>query len=216
MSEQSARLIIQYSKTANKTVILGDDRFTIGRADDNALVLNDKTVSRYHAEITCSHMQYFLTDQESRNGTFVNDSRLMPGSSYHLADGDRIQIADGASLVFRNELAVQTMSSANIPATGLALDAESRKVWVDGVLLEPPFSPQQFEFLLLLYKNANQVCSREMVIQTVWSDEDTTGVTEEMVDALASRVRKRIREAGSAHIYIVTMRGHGFKFVPHS
>ncbi len=214
MSVQSARLIILYSKTANKTIMLGDDRFTIGRADDNNLVLNDKTVSRYHAEITCLRTQYFLTDRESRNGTFVNDSRLEPGSSYHLADGDRIQVADGASLVFRNELATQA-ASANIPATGLVLDADSRKVWVDGTLLEPPLSPQQFEFLLLLYKNANQVCSREMVVQAVWSDEDTTGVTEEMVDALASRVRKRIREAGSSHIYIVTMRGHGFKFVPH-
>lgn len=214
MSVQSARLIILYSKTANKTIMLGDDRFTIGRAEDNDLVLNDKTVSRYHAEISCLRAQYFLTDRESRNGTFVNDSRLEPGSSYHLADGDRIQVADGASLVFRNELATQA-ASANIPAAGLVLDADSRKVWVDGTLLEPPLSPQQFEFLLLLYKNANQVCSREMVVQAVWSDEDTTGVTEEMVDALASRVRKRIREAGSSHIYIVTMRGHGFKFVPH-
>ena len=46
--------------------------FTIGRKDDNDLILSDTSVSRQHAEIKKTKESYFLTDLGSYNGTKVN------------------------------------------------------------------------------------------------------------------------------------------------
>jgi hypothetical protein len=45
----------------------------IGRAIDNTLILNESTVSGYHARLSFQQDQWWLEDLGSRNGTFVNE-----------------------------------------------------------------------------------------------------------------------------------------------
>ena len=47
---------------------------TLGRLDDNDLVLNDKSVSRYHAEIQFTGESFEIADDGSTNGVLVNGS----------------------------------------------------------------------------------------------------------------------------------------------
>jgi len=54
---------------------LGPGLFTIGRAVDCDVVLDDPTASRCHAELRCENGAWVLTDLRSRNGTFVNGRR---------------------------------------------------------------------------------------------------------------------------------------------
>ncbi|CAM3412468.1 ABC transporter ATP-binding protein [Mycobacterium intermedium] len=49
---------------------------TIGRAPDNAIVLNDLLVSRYHAALRRSGDRWELIDKNSSNGTYVNGNRI--------------------------------------------------------------------------------------------------------------------------------------------
>jgi adenylate cyclase len=73
---------------------------TIGRNDQNTIVLNDDGVSRYHALIQSSGPGCFLiTDRNSSNGTFVNGSRI-PAPAM-LESGDRITIGS-RELVFQS------------------------------------------------------------------------------------------------------------------
>lgn len=66
--------------------------FTIGANADNDLVIaNDDYVSSKHAIIRCDNGSYFIIDQNSRNGIFVNDVRV-PSSAYALGFGNRIRI----------------------------------------------------------------------------------------------------------------------------
>lgn len=63
---------------------------TIGRHSDNDVVLADElTVSRYHAVITLEQGQYVVYDRDSANGTWVNGQRVF---RHVLVPGDRIQI----------------------------------------------------------------------------------------------------------------------------
>lgn len=62
----------------------------IGRMSDNAVVLDDPKVSRYHATIVTSAMGYVLTDLHSTNGTRLNGVVIVRAES--LADGDVIEI----------------------------------------------------------------------------------------------------------------------------
>ncbi len=62
---------------------------SIGRTPDNALVLDDGSVSRRHAALRYGAEGWSLTDTGSTNGTFVNGVRVREAV---LRDGDRVRI----------------------------------------------------------------------------------------------------------------------------
>jgi len=62
---------------------------TIGRSPDCGIFLDDVTVSRKHAILAERDGAFFIEDQGSLNGTFVNRKRVESGE---LEDGDELQI----------------------------------------------------------------------------------------------------------------------------
>lgn len=66
---------------------------TIGRAQDNTIVVIQENFSRYHAEITVAESEIVLKDLHSRNGTFVNELRV---STCNLQEGDRVACGETA------------------------------------------------------------------------------------------------------------------------
>jgi pSer/pThr/pTyr-binding forkhead associated (FHA) protein len=67
----------------------------VGRDDQNDIVLGDDTsISRFHVVITCQDGKYIVKDEGSRNGTFLNGNRLSKPEPIN--DGDALKI--GASL----------------------------------------------------------------------------------------------------------------------
>jgi pSer/pThr/pTyr-binding forkhead associated (FHA) protein len=62
---------------------------TIGRSPDCGIFLDDVTVSRKHAVLVQRDAGFFIEDQGSLNGTFVNRKRV---ESAQLEDGDEVQI----------------------------------------------------------------------------------------------------------------------------
>ncbi len=63
-------------------------RTTIGRDPDNEICIPSVEVSRKHAVVKLTEAGYLLTDLKSRNGTFVNDEKIMQRV---LADGDEVR-----------------------------------------------------------------------------------------------------------------------------
>jgi hypothetical protein len=72
----AASIEVIYRDGGRKTFVIQEARTTIGRADDNSLVLHDPDVSAYHAEIVISEGSFILRDLESANGTFLNGERI--------------------------------------------------------------------------------------------------------------------------------------------
>ena len=68
---------------------------TIGRAEENDIVIDNLAVSGYHARIDRAGDTYILTDLQSTNGTFVNDKKIV---SYRLRHKDKVTI--GKHLLF--------------------------------------------------------------------------------------------------------------------
>ena len=181
---------------------------SIGRWQDNDVMIDDRWVSRYHAEVHREGGQYVIEDLGSKNGTLVNGRRITAPTS--LTDGDEIQVAPLIKLTF-----VDSASTAPLPAqrlvSGLELDLKARQATVRGQLLDPPLSPTQFTFLSLLADQPGRVYSRDEVIAAVWPDDQAAGISDEAIDALVRRIRLRLRELDPSHEYIVTVRGYGFK-----
>jgi pSer/pThr/pTyr-binding forkhead associated (FHA) protein len=70
---------------------------SIGRRPGNTVVITgDPYVSGKHAELRTDHFGCHITDLGSTNGTVVNGTRLEPGTSQLLLDGDEVNIGQTA------------------------------------------------------------------------------------------------------------------------
>jgi hypothetical protein len=67
-------------------------RITVGRDEDNSIVLDDALASRHHAVIQKLKNQYFIQDLDSTNCTFVNSKRVPLGKYVLLHPDDTILI----------------------------------------------------------------------------------------------------------------------------
>jgi len=59
--------------------VFDKEEIRIGSMEDNDVVLNDDTVSRYHCKIIQDDTGYILVDNHSTNGTFINKVRVREG-----------------------------------------------------------------------------------------------------------------------------------------
>jgi len=74
---------------AGETYPLERVRLSIGRSPDCDIFLDDVTVSRRHALLLGRQGGYWIEDQGSLNGTYVNRRRV---DAVRLEDGDEMQI----------------------------------------------------------------------------------------------------------------------------
>lgn len=80
---------VYLGKELRKQFELGEERVTIGRTEDNVLVLADTSVSKQHAAIDYEGGEFFITDLGSSNGVFLNNKRI---EKAQLKYWDEIQI----------------------------------------------------------------------------------------------------------------------------
>src|SRR6266852_4402768 len=82
-----------------KDIVLNRTPFSVGRKVDKDLVIADPRVSRDHAQIIQEESVFFLVDQGSKHGTFVNGERIQ---RQKLEPNDRLEFGarDSAYVVF--------------------------------------------------------------------------------------------------------------------
>ena len=72
---------------------------TIGRKDDNSIVLNEQHVSGKHARIIVRNDSLFIEDLNSTNGTYLNGTKI--NSKTRLSNKDEIKIGNVVFKVLR-------------------------------------------------------------------------------------------------------------------
>lgn len=72
---------------------------TIGRRDDNSIVLNEQHVSGKHARIIVRNDSLFIEDLNSTNGTYLNGTKI--NSKTRLSNKDEIKIGNVVFKVLR-------------------------------------------------------------------------------------------------------------------
>ena len=65
---------------------------TIGRKEDNSIVLSEQHISGNHAKIAVRNNTLFIEDLNSTNGTYVNGTKI--SSKTKLANKDEIKIGN--------------------------------------------------------------------------------------------------------------------------
>lgn len=76
-------------------ISLGEFPFFIGRFQkDTESLEKKKNVSRMHSKIEQMGEQFYITDLNSTNGTFINEKRIEKNQKIEITEGDKISFAD--------------------------------------------------------------------------------------------------------------------------
>lgn len=81
-------LRITLSDDREVTHDLTEDKTTVGRLADNAIQIDDASISSHHAELTLEGGECRLNDLGSTNGTFVNEEQATDSVLRH---GDQVR-----------------------------------------------------------------------------------------------------------------------------
>lgn len=102
---------------ASGALELDAERMSVGRADDNQLVIADDSVSSHHGEFAFDGSTWTFTDLGSTNGTKVGGSRvenviLTSGGAFQLGNVNCVFFGDGEEEAYSSQSAtVSTPSS---------------------------------------------------------------------------------------------------------
>ena len=108
-----AEITVKFDDKVIERIVTEKKRITIGRTNDNDIVLENRGVSRKHAMIEFNNNAAVLIDNESLNGTFVNNRKV---AEEVLRDDDVITIGK-YSLVYNSESKSDGESVAQMDGT---------------------------------------------------------------------------------------------------
>ena len=96
-------------------------RVTVGRTKNNDIVLDDTSVSRFHAWLQQdgADKHWTVSDAGSRNGTWVGGKRLAPKTAAGLASGSKVRVGKVELTFFSAEAFLKMLRSrleAPLPA----------------------------------------------------------------------------------------------------
>jgi len=108
--DKTAKLSLKFSDDVLREVALSGGVVTIGRQPDNLLQIDNPIVSGHHARIFWEKSHYILEDNESFNGTYLNNRSV---SRAVLGDGDVIVIGKHR-IEFHSEVGKRDASSSSV------------------------------------------------------------------------------------------------------
>lgn len=95
----------------------------------------------------------------------------------------------------------------------IAFDPEVNEIRKGEIVISEGLTSSEFKLLRFMAENPDKILERDEVINAVWGDlSSTAGVSEQALDQLIFRVRKKIEENPSSPTHIQTVKGRGFKF----
>ena len=142
---RAPRMVVVEPSGVRREVSVTSTPFKMGRQAGNELTLRDSRISRVQAQIVTENGHYFLEDQGSRHGTFINGQRVMNRQELHPKDSIDFGVPDSYRVIYLGDEAslddlldrVEKMvPAAGTPESTLSTRQGGRELYHLGVLLE--------------------------------------------------------------------------------
>jgi DNA-binding winged helix-turn-helix (wHTH) protein len=99
-------------------------------------------------------------------------------------------------------------------ASSIVYHADTNTITKGELVLSENLTISEFRLLRFLLQNSNRVVEKEEIIAAVWKDaKSTAGVTDQALDQLLFRLRKKIEDDPNNPSHIQTIKGRGIKFI---
>jgi len=98
--------------------------------------------------------------------------------------------------------------------SGIVYDENTNSIKKGEVVLSDSLTSSEFRLLKYLLQNEDRVIERDEMISVVWQGvKSTAGITDQAVDQLIFRLRRKIEEDPNKPHHLQTVKGRGFRFV---
>lgn len=232
MNSEHQLLEVQDPDGNQYTIRLEQHCFTVGRSNDNDIVLPnpDKTISRLHCVLEQQANFWWVVDESSANGTFVqqgnHDTRIdvRQDGRLQLNNGDIILILGKLlepdepifwRLTFRDSDETGRVAGFQPPVYLEYSLSKQKLFWVNGrereeVLLRPQERTLVHYMAEFNQANNNQpvVCKYTELIEAIWGD--PFGHTNNDVTRLVWGVRKKVEPDSGEPEFLKTEQGLGY------
>lgn len=96
----------------------------------------------------------------------------------------------------------------------ISYNPETNTIIKGDLVLSDKLTVSEFRLLRFLLENTDRVVEKEEIIRAVWQEAKTTaGVTDQALDQLIFRLRKKIEDDPNTPKHIQTVKGRGIKFL---
>lgn len=115
-------------KNLNIDPIEINSTISIGRGNDNDIVINNQTISTQHARIHSKDDDIYIEDLNSSNGTFLDGTKINAGNSYQLYDNQIVQLGELSFVIKKVESADNKKSELIVgrdPRSDLFIDIDT-------------------------------------------------------------------------------------------
>lgn len=164
----------------------------------------------------CDKIWKSLSDSEQSTLCSLANGEPVPSQMLlHLTVRGLLQKSNGDQLFFSPLFAAFAKRQAPPPARGTYIDRSGHIVQIDGQRIDD-LTELEFEILCYLYEGRGRLCTKDDIVRNVYRQQYNfreSGLTDQMLQALISRLRGKIEPDRAHPRYVVTVRGEGYKFM---
>jgi len=88
-------------------------KMVVGSHESCDIVINHKSISRKHLVLTGKDEKYFVADQGSTNGSYINEHRLVPGSAAEFSSFFPVRLGDNVLMTLLSDEDAQDLGPDN-------------------------------------------------------------------------------------------------------
>ena len=171
-------------------------------------------------------LDYFFSQRPIRSSLFAIWNALSPSEQEIIKNKkgediflEKIGLFKNGEIqipIFKEFIKTQVVTSEkfnNINSLEIIYDENANEIKKGENVISELLTSSEFRLLKFLILNKDKILEKEEIINSVWGEQKTTlGVTDQALDQLVFRLRKKIEENPNQPKHIQTIKGRGFKF----
>ncbi|MBI2621405.1 MAG: winged helix-turn-helix domain-containing protein [Candidatus Levybacteria bacterium] len=145
---------------------------------------------------------------------------LLASSDQRLASSSELAHLEKVGLIKDGKITVPLLEAfakdqIETKSQDIVFDEQANEIRKGEIIISEGLTSSEFKLLKFMAQNSGKILERDEIINAVWADlSSTAGVSEQALDQLIFRVRKKIEENPNQPQHIQTVKGRGFKFNP--
>ena len=110
--------------------LLNKPEIYIGSLTTNDIVVGSTGISRKHVKILVQDKSFFIIDQGSTNGTYINNERIAPGKRFEFTPSESIRLGEHVFLNLTHERGelLSPLQDSSVPVRKVTIENEKTQV----------------------------------------------------------------------------------------